>query len=208
MCEELIVKIDSTVNMIERGTCIHTNCNMCVINLFCGCGKLNRDDNKCNQYMIRLLNKFKDVAIDDLNELTKTGKVIRKISDLHGLSNGFGAVIEVDSSDFIDVMFKTEDGFRVNMLGMKTSELTHEQLKTVYSKLKSLGFKFTTKRTVEEVLSDYTRLEFVKFKQNWTVYLDSYDDKYKKMSKSYDILIGTTYFSEEDCEKIVAELNG
>lgn len=130
--------------------------------------------------------------------------VVEEVRDLDGLSNGCGLVLDVGR-------FKDTKEVYVAVVNIKQDKLLYRtkiENTADIEVLKSFGFQFECKpkKSLEEVLSKYQETEFVFGEDNYFIatnknqeFCYDYENEWKP--------IGTKYYSQEDCNRILDELD-
>lgn len=131
--------------------------------------------------------------------------VVEEVRYLDGLSNGCGLVLDVGR-------FKDTKEVYVAVVNIKQDKLLYRtkiENTADIEVLKSFGFKFELKisKGFDKILNKYKEKEFEFGDENYCIVINK-DGKWAYDSEIEWKSIGTKYYSQEDCDKILNELNG
>lgn len=127
--------------------------------------------------------------------------VVEELNDLDGLENKFGLILMIGRHRDTDV----------DVIDIETDTLVYSIEANIIKNieiLKSFGFQFECKpkKSLEEVLSKYQETEFVFGEDNYFIATNK-NQEFCYDSETEWESIGTKYYSQEDCDKILDELN-
>lgn len=131
-------------------------------------------------------------------------KILRCLEDFDGLENDYGMklkVTNIGSNDFPDKRIELTDNNGKIFLYIAINEINI---------LNGMGFIFNYKPikiNIDKILNKYKEKEFEFGDENHCIVINK-DGKLAYDSEIEWKSIGTKYYSQEDCDKILDELNG